>query len=142
MMIATANLTSLTPRRITLSLQHLLQTVLSMEQVSTAKVLKLPCKLFLIQGIHSIDGVETFFAASECQNKNRNLVLHKIVGDEITKYSMPKRYEGKKGIWLIGYDGDDKAYSRDLSLLNQLYDLIDAMPVRQNEMLRQASSCD
>ena len=89
-----------------------------------------------------IDGVETFFATSECQNKNRNLVLHKIVGDEITKYSMPKRYEGKRGIWLIGYDGDDKAYSRDLSLLNQLYDLIDAMPVRQNEMLRQASSCD
>ena len=89
-----------------------------------------------------IDGVETFFAASECQNTNRNLVLHKIVGDEITKYSMPKRYEGKRGIWLIGYDGDDKAYSRDLSLLNQLYDLIDAMPVRQNEMLRQASSCD
>ena len=89
-----------------------------------------------------IDGVETFFAASECQNKNRNLVLHKIVGDEITKYSMPKRYKGKRGIWLIGYDGDDKAYSRDLSLLHQLYDLIDAMPVRQNEMLRQASSCD
>ena len=69
-------------------------------------------------------------------------MLHKIVGDEITKYSMPKRYKGKRGIWLIGYDGDDKAYSRDLSLLNQLYDLIDAMPVRQNEMLRQASSCD
>ena len=89
-----------------------------------------------------IDGVESFFAESGCQNKNRNLVLHKIVGDEITKYSMPKRYEGKRGIWLIGYDGDDKAYSRDLSLLNQLYDLIDAMPVRQNEMLRQASSCD
>ncbi|MBN08557.1 MAG: hypothetical protein CMM45_12090 [Rhodospirillaceae bacterium] len=89
-----------------------------------------------------IDGVEAFFAESECQNKNRNLVLHKIVGDEITKYAMPKRYEGKRGVWLIGYDGDDKAYSRDLSLLNQLYDLIDAMPVRQNEMLRQASSCD
>ncbi len=89
-----------------------------------------------------IDGVETFFAESEGQNKIRNLVLHKVVGDEITKYTMPKKYEGKRGIWLIGYDGDDKAYSRDLSLLNQLYDLIDAMPVRQNEMLRQASSCD
>ena len=89
-----------------------------------------------------IDGVESFFAVSECQNKDRNVVLHKIVGDEITKYSMPKRYEGKRGIWLLGYDGDDKAYSRDLALLNQLYDIIDAMPVRQNEMLRQASSCD
>lgn len=89
-----------------------------------------------------IDGVESFFVEWECQNKNRNLVLHKIVGDEITKYKMPKRYEGKRGVWLIGYDGDDKAYSRDLSLLNQLYNLIDAMPVRQNEMLRQASSCD
>ena len=89
-----------------------------------------------------IDGVESFFAEWECQNKNRNLVLHKIVGDEITKYTMPKRYEGKRGVWLIGYDGDDKAYSRDLSLLNQLYDLIDAMPVRQNEMLEQDSICE
>ena len=61
---------------------------------------------------------------------------------QIRKYKIPKRYEGKKGIWLVGYDGVSKAYSRDLSLLSQLYNIIDTMPVRQNEMVNQESNCD
>ena len=61
---------------------------------------------------------------------------------EITKYNVPKRYQGKTGIWLIGYDGEDKAYSQDLSLLDQLHKIIDEMPMRQNEMVNQNSSCD
>ena len=43
---------------------------------------------------------------------------------------------------IIGYDGYDKAYSSDLSLLEDLYQIIDKMPVRQNEMLNGVSSCD
>ena len=89
-----------------------------------------------------IRGVESFFEKSACQNENRNLVLYKIIGNEISKYNVPKRYQGKTGIWLIGYDGEDKAYSQDLSLLNQLYKVIDEMPMRQNEMVSQNSSCD
>ena len=92
--------------------------------------------------IYLIGGVESFFKGRECENKNRNLILHKIIGDEVARYKIPKRYERRRGIWLIGYDGKDKAYSRDLSLLDHLYDLIDAMPVRQNEMLFQDSLCD
>ena len=94
------------------------------------------------EDINLIRGVESFFEEGACQNKNRNLELYKIIGDEITKYKIPKTYAGKRGIWLIGYDGGNKAYSRDLSLLNQLYQIIDEMPVRQNEMLRQNSRCD
>ena len=94
------------------------------------------------EDINLIRGVDNFFKEEACQNKNRNLELYKIIGDEINKYKIPKRYEGKKGIWLIGYDGGDKAYSRDLSLLNQLYDIVDEMPIRQNEMLNQDSKCD
>ena len=92
--------------------------------------------------VNLIGGVESFFKERECENKNRNLILYKIIGDELAKYKIPKRYEARRGVWLIGYDGDEKAYSRDLSLLDQLYDLIDAMPVRQNEMLRQDTLCD
>ena len=92
--------------------------------------------------VNLIGGVESFFKERECENKNRNLILYKIIGDEVAKYEIPKRYEGRRGVWLIGYDGDEKAYSRDLSLIDQLYDLIDAMPVRQNEMLRQDTLCD
>ena len=94
------------------------------------------------EDIKLIRGVESFFKKEVCENKSRNLALYKIIGDEITKYKIPKRYEGRRGIWLIGYDGGDKAYSRDLALLNQLYEIIDEMPVRQSEMLRQESRCD
>jgi len=94
------------------------------------------------EDVNLIRGVESFFKEGACQNRNRNLELYKIIGDEITKYKIPKRYEGRRGIWLIGYDRGDKAYSRDLSLLNQLYEIIDEMPIRQNEMLHQDSRCD
>ena len=92
--------------------------------------------------ISLIDGVESFFKREECQNEIRNIELYKIIGDEITKYKMPKRYKGRRGIWLIGYDGGDKAYSADLSLLDQLHDLLDAMPIRRNEMLNEISRCN
>ena len=94
------------------------------------------------EDVKLIRGAESFFLERACQNRNRNLELFKIIGDEITKYKIPKRYEGRRGIWLIGYDGGDKAYSRDLSFLNQLYEIIDEMPIRQNEMLHQDSRCD
>ena len=86
--------------------------------------------------------VEYFFEKGACQNEDRNLELYKIIGNEITKYNVPSRYDGRTGIWLIGYDGGDKAYSNDLSLLDQLYEIIDEMPIRQNEMLQQNSRCD
>ena len=89
-----------------------------------------------------IRGVDDFFKEEACQNKNRNLELYKIIGDEIRKYKIPRRYEGKRGIWLIGYDGSDKAYSRDFSLLNRLHEIIDEMPIRQTEMLHQDARCE
>jgi hypothetical protein len=92
--------------------------------------------------INLIRGVDSFFKKEACQNKDRNIELYKIIGDEIRKFKIPRRYKGKKGIWLIGYDGGDKAYSRDLSLLNKLYDIVDKMPIRKNEMLNQDSDCD
>ena len=94
------------------------------------------------EDIHLIRGVASFFTREQCENNKRNLELYTIIGDEITKYQIPKSYEGRKGIWLIGYDGGVKAYSEDLSLLDQLHDLIDAMPVRRNEMLNQVSRCN
>ena len=94
------------------------------------------------EDINLIRGVESFFEERVCQNKNRNLELYKIIGNEINKYNVPSRYEGRTGIWLIGYDGGDKAYSKDLSLLDQLYEIIDEMPIRKSEILQQTSRCD
>ena len=94
------------------------------------------------EDIKLIRGVDEFFKEEACQINNRNLELYKIIGDDIKKYKIPRRYKGKRGIWLIGYDGSDKAYSRDLFLLNQLYEIIDNMPIRQNEMVYQDTKCD
>ena len=89
-----------------------------------------------------INGVDVFFREEVCRNIDRNLELYKIIGSQISKYQIPEKFNKKRGIWLIGYDGYDKAYSSDLSLLEDLYDIIDKMPVRQNEMLNGVSSCD
>ena len=47
---------------------------------------------------------------------------------------LPLYFKNKKGIWLIGYDGNIKAYSRDNSLLLNLYSIIDSMPIRKLEI--------
>ena len=76
------------------------------------------------------------------QASSRNIELYRIIGNELNKYKIPKRYKGKKGIWLIGYDGLDKAYSNDLSLLNRLHDIVDKMPMRRIEMLSRDYNCE
>ena len=73
---------------------------------------------------------------------NRNFELYKVIGDDIRKYKIPRRYEGQRGICLIGLDRVDKAYSRDLSLPNRVYKIIGEMPITQNEMLHQDTRCD
>ena len=40
----------------------------------------------------------------------------------------------KKGIWLMGYDSSIKAYSEDTRLLINLFELIDSMPMRREEL--------
>ena len=89
-----------------------------------------------------INGVDIFFKEEVCRNIDRNLQLYKIIGSQISEYEIPEKFRQKRGLWLIGYDGYDKAYSSDLSLLEDLYQIIDKMPVRQNEMLNGVSSCD
>ena len=58
----------------------------------------------------------------------------RIIGNDVHKYILPDKYKDKYGIWLIGYDSQDKAYSNDISLLKTIYNLIDAMPLRKEEM--------
>ena len=74
-------------------------------------------------------------------NESRKLEYIRIVGDDINKYVIPDRYKNKYGIWLIGYDGADKSYSADASLLKKIHNIIDAMPIRQTEMAEQDKQC-
>ena len=85
--------------------------------------------------VHFISEVDNFFNKYKCENEKRNLEYIKIVGDEVNKYILPDKYENKYGIWLIGYDGQVKGHSIDISLLKKIHHLIDKMPIRKKEMI-------
>ena len=88
-----------------------------------------------------INDVNSFFNIKTCENNDRNLVLYKIIGKDIYNYKTPSQYHDKRGIWLIGYDGNNKLFSDDSSLLNNVYDIIDDMPMRKSEILNNKSKC-
>ena len=92
--------------------------------------------------IDVINRTDDFFERNICENESRNLTYIRIVGDEINKYIIPDRYMNKYGIWLIGYDGQDKSHSTDISLLKEIHNIIDTMPIRKKEMTEQNEKCN
>ena len=93
--------------------------------------------LFITKGkyIHFINEVDDFFKKNSCENEIRNLEYIKIVGYEVSNYIFPDKYKNKYGIWLIGYDGQVKGHSTNISLLKKIHHLIDKMPIRKKEMI-------
>ena len=83
-----------------------------------------------------------FFEIHNCKNEERNLKLIKIIDHQIKKFNLPKKYQNTYGIWLIGYDGKEKSYSKNTALLNIIHKKIDEMPIRKEEMLSSKSQCN
>ena len=50
-------------------------------------------------------------------------------------------FKDKKGIWLIGYDGNIKGYTEDNALLLNLHNLIDNMTIRKEEIRELKINC-
>ena len=98
--------------------------------------------LFITKDIHFINETDDFFKTNSCENEERNLKYIRIVGDDINKYIVPDRYKNKYGLWLIGYDGGDKSYSNDTSLLKEIHNIIDTMTIRKIEMIEQNEKCN
>ena len=98
--------------------------------------------LFITKDIHFINETDDFFKTNSCENEERNLKYIRIVGDDINKYIVPDRYKNKYGLWLIGYDGGDKSYSNDASLLKETHNIIDTMTIRKSEMIEQNEKCN
>ena len=92
--------------------------------------------------LNVINETDNFFNRNSCENEERNLEYIRIVGDDINKYIIPDRYKNKYGIWLIGYDGGDKSYSTDASLLKEIHNIIDTMPIRRSEMAEKTKKCN
>ena len=76
-----------------------------------------------------------FIRENECSLNDRNLQFifyKKFINSE---YEAPKFIINKLGIWLLGYDGVIKDYSKDDKIYLGLFSLIDSMPMRKNEMI-------
>ena len=80
------------------------------------------------------NAVDKFFINQKCKNDERNLELLKIKKDDYYYIKNTNYFKDKTGIWLIGYDGNIKGYSEDYTLLSNLHNLIDNMPIRKEEM--------
>ena len=92
--------------------------------------------------VYFINETDNFFKKNKCENNNRNLKYIRIVGDEVKKYNISEKFKNKYGMWLIGYDGQVKSYSSDISLLKEIYNIVDKMPLRKKEILEQKIKCD
>ena len=98
--------------------------------------------LFITKDIHFSNETDDFFKTNGCENEERNLKYIRIVGDDIDQYTIPERYKNKHGLWLIGYDGGDKSYSNDTSLLKEIHTIIDTMLIRKTEMTEHNEKCN
>ena len=92
--------------------------------------------------VYFINETDNFFKKNKCENDNRNLKYIRIVGDEVKKYNISEKFKNKYGMWLIGYDGQIKSYSSDISLLREIYNIVDKMPLRKKEILEKKIKCD
>ena len=92
--------------------------------------------------VYFINETDNFFKKNKCENDNRNLKYIRIVGNEVKNYNISEKFKNKYGMWLIGYDGQIKSYSSDISLLKEIYNIVDKMPLRKKEILEQKIKCD
>ena len=88
-----------------------------------------------------INAADKFFINQKCKNAERNLELLKIKKNNSLNIKKTSNFKDKTGIWLIGYDGNIKGYSEDDTLLLNLYNLIDSMPIRKDEMKNFNKNC-
>ena len=77
---------------------------------------------------------QKFIQENRCAVDDRNVQFIFFEKFKNTEFEMPKFVSDEFGIWLIGYDGSIKDYSKDDKIFLRLFNLIDTMPMRQNEM--------
>ena len=78
--------------------------------------------------------VRRFFESHICDIEDRNLKLLHFHKNEVSVTQLQKKHS-QTGLWLLGYDGSIKDFSEDAQLLNRLFQTIDGMPIRQDEMV-------
>ena len=88
-----------------------------------------------------VNEVNKFFITNKCKNDERNLELIKFKKGNDYYKKRTSYFKDKTGIWLIGYDGNIKGYTEDNTLLLNLHNIIDNMPIRKGEMKEFKTNC-
>ena len=83
-----------------------------------------------------------YIKKNQCQFDDRNLKVIFFENYKNSNYQTPSYVNNKFGFWLVGYDGDVKLFSKEISILKNIFSTIDSMPMRKNEMSSKTSKCN
>ena len=78
--------------------------------------------------------VKRFFENHVCDIDDRKLNLVHFHANGPAVIQLPKTMRAQTGLWLLGYESSVKDFSEDEKLLNRLFQIIDGMPMPQDEM--------
>ena len=59
-----------------------------------------------------------------------------------SNYQTPSYIKGNFGFWLVGYDGGVKLFSKDASIIENIFSTIDSMPMRKEEISSKIGQCN
>ena len=83
-----------------------------------------------------------YIKKNQCQFDDRNLKLIFFENYKNSNYQTPSYVNNKFGFWLVGYDSGVKLFSKEISILKNIFSTIDSMPMRKNEMSSKTSKCN
>ena len=85
---------------------------------------------------------EEFIQKNQCEFDDRNLKVIFFENYKNSNYQSPSYIIGNFGFWLVGYDGGVKLFSKDASILKNIFSTIDNMPMRKDEMSSKSIQCN
>ena len=85
---------------------------------------------------------EEFIQKKQCEFDDRNLKVIFFENYKNSDYQSPLYITGNFGFWLVGYDGGVKLFSKDASILKNIFSTIDSMPMRKDEMSSKNIQCN
>ena len=88
-----------------------------------------------------LEKTQQFINNNLCEFKDRNLKFIPYQNSINKDYQTPTYIKNQYGFWLVGYDGQVKLHSKELSFLNMLFEEIDTMPMRKDEMSASQKNC-
>ena len=103
-------------------------------------------RLFIISykkgSINIKNSTEEFIKKNQCEFDDRNLKVIFFENYKNSNYQTPSYVNNKFGFWLVGYDGGIKLFSKDASIIENIFSTIDSMPMRIDEMFSKSSQCN